>query len=86
MALKFAASILHPSTKSSGPCSIRTIQQKLAPKKTINQAKRRNMVGSTGSGVSFRFWVLGFTFQVRPFSSQTGYCRATCSLVVQLKT
>jgi hypothetical protein len=60
MALKFAASIFHPSTKSSGPCSMRTIQQKVAPKKTINQAKRRNMVRSTGKRSKLR--VLGLTF------------------------
>jgi hypothetical protein len=49
MALKFAASILHPSTKSSGPCSISTTQQKVAPRKTMDQAKRRKMVRSTGN-------------------------------------
>jgi hypothetical protein len=49
MALKFAASILHPSTKSSGPCSISTTQQKVAPRKTMDQAKSRKMVGSTGN-------------------------------------
>ena len=60
MALKFAASILHPSKKSSGPCSISTTQQKVAPRKTIDQAKRRKIVGSTVN--SLRLEVLSSMF------------------------
>src|SRR5258707_10733650 len=65
MPLKFAASILQPSTKSSGPCSIKTIQQKVAPRKTINHAKRRTKVGEHALYVrGFRLKVLGLKLRV----------------------
>jgi hypothetical protein len=51
-ALKFVASILQPSTKSSGPCSIRTIQQNVATINRINQANSREAVRSMGHEIN----------------------------------